>query len=204
MSRRRYMTKKVLVDPKTLLLLHAEDFTDSSTFERSVTVSGAMSSDSGKFGKCFNIDNGNITVDLPIVKDNTSVFTIDFWGYLTDTQINAFYAYPIAFGVIGLSMNINAAYVVRNGNTYFIQVTGLGLNIGWHHVAVIIEGKSMKLFIDGSLRGSYNGSLTTTYAPQLNVGYVSPSGTKIDEFRVSNIARWTSNFTPPSSPYQPD
>lgn len=107
-------------------------------------------------------------------------------------------------------------YEVRNrengSNTVnFQKVTSFSPNT-WYHVALVRNGSTWYIFQDGTLVGT-----TTTDADAIgdftegihvggNTFFGSTQGLNgwIDEFRLTNgIARWTSNFTPPSSQYEP-
>jgi hypothetical protein len=94
-----------------------------------------------------------------------------------------------------------------DGVTSFTNLT----NPGWHHVAAVRTGNVLKLFVDGVQEGgdsAFTGSVQNS-AETFTVGARSAGGGSmwngwIDEFRFSvGIARWTSNFTPPSSAYGP-
>ena len=72
---------------------------------------------------------------------------------------------------------------------------------GWCHLALTRLGSVLRLFINGTLVGVNN---SYTYDGTGNDGvrtYIGIDTTLIDELRISNIARWTSNFTPPTAPY---
>lgn len=80
----------------------------------------------------------------------------------------------------------------------------------WYHVAVVRTGNDYKMFIDGAQIGTTvtdNSSITNYAAPFIvgggNLGGLPVNGW-VDEFRISKgIARWTSNFTPPTAEYAP-
>lgn len=80
----------------------------------------------------------------------------------------------------------------------------------WTHIAMIREGANLKVYIGGNLAGTFLAS--NFYAP---VGFVNKvafgpiwgnnvsnqsAALDFDEIRISNVALWTSNFTPPTSP----
>ena len=72
---------------------------------------------------------------------------------------------------------------------------------GWCHLALTRLGSVLRLFINGTLVGVNN---SYTYDGTGNDGvktYIGIDTTLIDELRISNIARWTANFTPPAAPY---
>ena len=88
----------------------------------------------------------------------------------------------------------------------------------WYHIAVVKTGTSIKIFINGTL--ATTGGTTTNAAfsnfngssREMWIGTTpsSPDGEDnfqgyIDEMRFSKgIARWTSNFTPPTAAYAAD
>jgi len=82
----------------------------------------------------------------------------------------------------------------------------LSLN-AWNHVAVCKSGSSTKLFINGTQSGSTYTDNNTYIRPAyvylgLRAGKSDQSWNGyIDEFRVSKMARYTSNFTAPSAAF---
>ena len=71
----------------------------------------------------------------------------------------------------------------------------------WHHLAVVKKDNLINVYIDGIVKvanvpWSYapNSGWTNSAIGSYNYGY-------IDEFRFSNKARWTTNFTPPTESY---
>ena len=77
----------------------------------------------------------------------------------------------------------------------------------WYHLALVRTGNDFKVFIDGTQIGS---TVTDTdafpdYAAILQIGALNGGSFFpgwIDELRISKgIARWTTNFTPPTAAY---
>lgn len=147
-------------------------------------------------------------------------FTIDFWFKPNNAGGNfialAGQCVSVgAWGVILLPSNNVRAQVFKGGVETALDGTTQftsALNNGWHHLAFIRAGNTLKLFIDGVQEGS-NVSFTgevDNVTDVLTVGArprdgLPPWNGWIDEFRFSpGVARWTNNFTPPTSPYVPD
>ena len=80
----------------------------------------------------------------------------------------------------------------------------LALNT-WYHIAAVRSGTTMTLYTNGL------GGLPVTVPAQIDrAGVLQIGGLAttnyllngyIDELRISNVARWTGNFTPPGGPY---
>lgn len=79
----------------------------------------------------------------------------------------------------------------------------------WYHVAVVKNGTSVKLYLNGTEVGSTTYGTLPTFNGNLYIG-IEGSGSYsfngwIDELRFSKgVARWTSNFTPASDEYSAD
>jgi len=76
----------------------------------------------------------------------------------------------------------------------------------WYHVAVVRNGNDLKGFVDGVQKGStadMTGITIYNSTDLLRIGYVESFVLDgwIDELRISNVARWTSNFTVPDQAY---
>jgi hypothetical protein len=134
------------------------------------------------------------------------------------------------YGDFGVSLyGGRIAFGVNNGsNGYTIcGNTALAANT-WHHIAVVrLTSGQMRIFVNGNLDRQYNGPAgNVSYRvgrgitdnrwynePFLVIGaekhdydrntYPSFSGW-VDEVRISNVARYASNFTPPNAPFTPD
>jgi len=112
------------------------------------------------------------------------------------------------------SFNANDTFqwlVYHSGNTcvYFNSAVTI-TDSNWHHIACVRSGTNLWVFIDGTKdvnsanigTNTLNDS-TSSYAigrmGEYNTDYFNGW---LEEFRISKgIARWTSNFTPPTAPY---
>jgi hypothetical protein len=78
----------------------------------------------------------------------------------------------------------------------------------WYHVAIVRSGSTLTGFVDGTSIGNFGSDKDfNNDSVALGIGGC-PVGTTfglngwMDEVRISKgIARWTSNFTPPTGPY---
>jgi hypothetical protein len=85
------------------------------------------------------------------------------------------------------------------------------LNTGWHHLAFVRVGDVIRLYIDGVQEGGdtalpalgvVQNSSNAWSVGRLGEYATAPWNGSIDEFRLSvGIARWTTNFIPPTRPY---
>jgi len=148
--------------------------------------------------------------------DLTGDFTIDFW--VQHNGLNGYQTYLSR----GDGNTGNAYLMIRKDNANrldaFIRDSN-GALIGriqpantlsantWYHIAYVRSGGNFYLFLNGSLAGSATSSAAgadTNYVLQVgkhpqNVDYMAGW---LDELRISKgVARWTTNFTPPTAPY---
>jgi hypothetical protein len=209
------------------LLMHCEDFTDSSTYGSTISTAGNVdiSTVQAKFGgsSISFPDETNVSSIVAVVPTSNvfgfmfSPFTIEFWMYPlaspllnrrimgnADTTEFDLYKWIMTFsqGKIGFSgtqlgSNLLSANTVTNGT--------------WTHVAVTRQENTFRLFLNGILE-----STTTITRPidnggnqPLYIGRASPSDTGfdgffgfIDEIRISKgYAQYTQNFIAPTEPF---
>ncbi|MDP3052819.1 MAG: LamG-like jellyroll fold domain-containing protein [bacterium] len=207
-------------DSYNKLLLHMEgsgtSFSDSAT-GKAVTAVGSATQTTAqyKFGSKSAVFNGS--TDYLTVPDSadwdfgTGDFTIDSWVKFNSVSgwagfvgqgVSDPYFYFGGYGGEQISFySINSGVVASVGGavTYTTNV--------WYHFAVVRNGDNLRIFKDGIQVGSTTTGLGTlpNSASVLVMG--STGGAMylngwIDEVRISKgIARWTSNFTPPTAPY---
>jgi hypothetical protein len=155
----------------------------------------------------FDLSDGTWTIDFwahPVAPTGGSGLYAT-WIYTQDNAAGDYFAIKgtqrksdgaCQFGLYineagsGLVLQMNSAYVTGNV---------------WHHIAVVEDGNSYYLFIDGVLAASATSAVRPKdYDQDITIGKESPSITffgYLDEIRVSDVARWTSGFTPYSAEY---
>lgn len=203
-------------DKNTLLMLHADDFTDSSQNNSTIYNHEVDLNQNGKFGKCFHF-NGESYLSFPIRISSINNFTIDFWIKIDKRTSN---------------QPLNPQYVLcvkGKGNESLLEIIYKQSNIclkdnkeksfccnkeltedNWHHIAVVNSNRQYLFFINGqriiettlikdgeivSETGYLGSNVPNDHQKSLLSVY-------IDEFRISNKARWTSTFTPPTKRYE--
>lgn len=136
----------------------------------------------------------------------TNEFTIDFW-LRRHTKAGSFR--PV-FSLVGtlwsfLMYNTDGVYYRISVDGKTIQISdSYGINT-WFHVAIVGNGSSIKLYMNGILQGSvayvYNYPASTIRIGSRYENYDNWYGA-IDEFRLSiGIQRWTESFSVPTSAY---
>ena len=217
-------------DLHTKLLLHGNSFIDGSKDKRAITnTSVAVSTAQSKFGDSSFYFDGSAYLTIPGYDFSTDDFTIDWWEYPTNanagTRFTNVYCTSYATQAGGLLTHLHTASYLQ---VYLSNKTGganasdwnvlagnaVGNNIvnTWTHRAVVRSGSSLMFFNNGLLEYTYNiGTNKIGYSSDrpwgignwasdlMTTGY--PYIGYIDEFRVSDIARWTESFTPPTEPY---
>jgi len=215
------------IDGYTKLMLHCDGadesiiFTDASASGHTMTAQGNAQIDTAqkKFGSASGFFDGSgdylTTPDSTDWAFGSSDFTIDAWVRFTDTgarnilvgrttDANSYFYWQLKTGINGSRFaDYNSGY-----NFDFETSPSFSINT-WYHVAITRSGNDFRMFVDGTQVGStYNNSnafvtRTVTFdvgAMTQNSAYVMHGW--IDELRISKgIARWISNFTPPTEAY---
>ena len=200
----------------------ATSTTDESDNNHSVTFNGSadISTAQSKFGgSSLYVGGGsNDWVNIAGSTDfnfGTDDFTIECWIYRNGTSYG--FVFETRGGEdtsstdgIGLYMgsggNNEIGVAVNRSNVILINQDHQ-TNDQWQHFAVVREGSTMTLYIDGTARGTGSNSTDFDRSRPFRLGnfHGSSSGGYqfpgyIDDFRVTKgLARYTSNFTPPSA-----
>lgn len=148
----------------------------------------------------------------------TGDFTIDFWFYCLnnaptssicgqyDSGANASNSSVAVFlngGKLGASASNSSFFVGATGTTTVAANT-------WYHAAFVRDGTILRVFLNGNQEATntFGTGAVQSASGVWSLGYIgvyTGAGVfqgYIDEFRLSKgIARWTSNFTPPTQPY---
>jgi hypothetical protein len=219
-------------DRDTLLLLHCNGTNASTTFTDdngvrspkgiSAVGNAQVSTAQSKFGGASALFDGTgDRLDITSSSDlafGTGAFTIEFWVRFTSRTGNQVFidfrdsnnssSANILFGSDGGSiyLYVNGAYVIGRSGTQFAA------DNTWYHVAVSRSGTSTKAFVDGTQVLSTYTDSTSYIGTAPDIGEINSSfgltgfGVKgyLDEFRISNSARYTANFTPSASAFTND
>jgi len=202
-------------DEHTLLLLHCDDYSDSSMYGiELMDKSAQVSTEQSKFGGKSMYFNGSTRlatddVSARIFDFGTGDFTVEAWIYpeeiTTDNFIfsgganGAFFFGRKGSNIIGIGRaNIlwdTEAPVATPANT-------------WSHVAVVRNNGLVYFYVNGTQYGTGITMNTNAYSMAGFMAYIGSQGSNLyykgymDEIRVSNVARWTESFVPPTQPYR--
>jgi hypothetical protein len=215
-------------DLYTTVLLHMDGADAGTTFTDSNfggsahtwTAAGNAQIDTAdsKFGGASGLfDGSGDYVTTPAHADwdfGSGAFTVDLWmkvsGGSGDRSIIG--DYNAGGSSLSFLVGINSSHVgfgrAKIGGTTHTLTGTTNISSGWHHIAFVREGDTLKLYVDGTQEDSEacSGALST---PVDVLGIGRPGAGNfwyftgwIDEIRISKgIARWTANFTPPTAAY---
>lgn len=206
----RYVWAKYESDPYdgVVLLLDGE-YTDKSRTGFIVSSTGVTlnqtitRSDSPSF--YFN-GSSKLVVDYNSAIDfGTGDFTIDLWVYPTRNTANEYYLNGNGTsGQMFFGTNGSGYLGLGRSSVAWDTVTTTKLTVNtWQHVAVVRSSGTVYFFVNGSL--VYSESNTISYSMQGKAFCIGSEGNDaylngyIDQYRISNVARWTNAFTPPTT-----
>jgi hypothetical protein len=215
-------SEKTPVDPQftsVSLLLHGNGangsttITDSSPTPKTVTAVGnaQISTAQSKFGGASIAFDGSgdwLTISRIAL---TGDFTIEFFVRLNSASNDAIIAVgdSIFYQLLRLNENGIAGKIsayIGSGYVFSSVTSGIAANT-WNHVALVRSGVTFYLFVEGQQLAVNTSPGTEARGPlSLNLigaGYTGIHALNgfIDEFRCSNVARYTANFTPPTAPF---
>ena len=224
-NEKKYKTKYVwkknkIHDEHTKLLLHFDKlpYADETNSNIIITSTGSSKiTPKGKFANAavFPADNSHyIDVEVPnlssIIKGTS--WTIDWWEYCLSNPTGGAAFVLSGQNVYSMISGYNHTtsgtakylYISSNGSSWDVSnhlQMGEQLPNQWVHRAMVKNGTSLKiyqngnLFLDTTISNSINMTnnkirFSTVWSENTGLsGYM-------DEFRISDIVRWTGNFTP--------
>ena len=161
----------------------------------------------------LDIGNGNLTVECWFNSGRIS----GYQSILGQEYYNNFTSNKVSFNFY---LNNDGIYLWNRESgsaTQKFGVTGLWVASTWNHVAWVREGTGSnenKIYLNGSLVGSaFTNDVTYSSEQKYHIGgnFYSqtafgqyPFSGHISNLRMSNIARYTANFTPPTSEFAVD
>lgn len=199
---------------------------NAGTCTVAVTGSPSISSVASKFGGnslFFPTTGGNYLTLSPYANFNfNGDFTVECWinpSARTDGD-----GYQTIFshdnGGIASTIQCVALYWTRSTGKLLLGVGHSNANITgtavlnantWHHVAVTRQGSTYRIFVDGILDGTstyatnFSDSGFGTYIGKINYSDRGANfeyfGGYIDDFRITNVCRYTKSFAVPTSAF---
>jgi len=201
------------------------NFTNAGIFDNAAdadyeTVGNAQISTSvkkyGTGSMAFDGTGDYLVTDAPstqLYAFGTGDFTIEFWLYLNSTGVQQIFSmqgsssYQTAPDIYIDTGGVLKFQVGSNGNV----ITGGTLSTStWYHIALCRYSGSTKMYIDGVQTGSTysdtNNYVCVAGRPVIGIYAYNllsyPINGYIDDLRVTKgIARYTSNFTPPTTAF---
>lgn len=146
----------------------------------------------------------------------SGVNVASIWSQADSTESYASNTLAHAFQFADSGTDVAYDLYSGGGAGYALLKTNLSLSTGtWYHFACVKNAGTMKIYIGGSdISAGVNGDIDRSvydYDNPFLIGaaLVSSSVSRfldgwIDEFRISNIARYTGGFTPSASAFTPD
>ena len=201
----------------TATLLHFDDLNSPRKDETgrtwAITGAGAVHYNySGKYGGCLSFSNavlGYISTPDSASFTYDAYWTIDFWVNQATNNDGLLFSQLTTGYADGVYVRSSCSYIqcacYKPGGWVSIMVAPIPRE-QWVHLAVVCDNYIVTFYINGVARGS--GRLNTSSLPNPSTAFCiggnpeSPAinlAGKIDEFRFQDGARWTSNFTPPTS-----
>ena len=218
-----YVWRKCTRDVNTKLLLKFDDGVDDvsgndvALVSQGVTTSDAQSKFGGKSGY-FNGSTAWIDFTVKSVFNPNADWTIDWWEYI-ETKVNAACIYNQTNGIHNNDRGILLGYQSSSNNEYaYVTDSASGWTIAdsktmgalitgqWVHRAVVRSGSTYYTFRDGVQQATWTSTKSILSTATLGTIGRYANGIKyykgyIDEFRISDVARWTSSFTAPATPH---
>jgi hypothetical protein len=192
------------------LLLHFDgNFTDSSVYARTPVTTGSTvtSATQSSYGGTSALFNGG----APLAYTSGSFFaltginfTIEMWAYETAGSLGSLISRRTAGGPAGWALTTSGLRANINNIYSDTQITWTRPSFNtWHHYAWVCLNGTMTMYVDGFAVGTPLTGVTQVFDSVANVCFgQADDGSEnrflgfIDEFRWSQTARYTANFTP--------
>jgi hypothetical protein len=183
------------------------DIIDSSPNPKTVDRFGnaKISTDQSKYGGSslyFGASNDYLSISNIGTNDP---FTLEFWGYFTSTANKGIFQ----FGILDSTLKKYYLYVNNSnillGGTEFSTIGQPVVINTWYHVAVVRNTSTVRMYVNG------NSSVERTTSPNVE-GLPLIIGTRfqstlygltgyLDSIRLTNLARYTTDFNPETDTY---
>lgn len=201
------------------LLLHGDStpIVDSSPTPKTINVFGnaQISTAQSKFGGsslAFDGSGDYLTANSGDFAFGTADFTVELWAYAAAPHVD--YRVLVTtrpnngayFDAFHLGVRANGV-VLLYADAFYIQSSANAMPVGdWCHIALVRSSGIATIYVNGVSvgTGGFANNITRTL---LGIGdfpetSIEPFNGYIDELRITKgVARYISNFTPPTAPF---
>jgi hypothetical protein len=204
-----------VIDANTVALYHFNNNIKDEISGENATYSADLGIfyAAGKFDNCLYMRRtSDYMVVSPSYNLNNTNSTIDFWfrnnpeNTSTSLRLTAFSQFTETahnpYLIMAFSNYIYLGkYISGTGSTVEASFSGeLDFTV-WNHIAYVVDATNNKVYLFLNGTKIYDQSITSSLVSEANTWTIVGRYAEYDEVRVSNIARWTSDFTPYTVPY---
>lgn len=163
-----------------------------------------------------NYNNGLLKITVPQNIITTGNFTLEFWAYPNYSIGSGFTRRWVTWGTSNNSSyvdfrtmysNLPTSLMLYRNDSTALDSADIVQDTTWQHIAFVRTSGSSKVYVNGNR--TYAGFADTFNYASYNTVCIGGYGTgtygygefhgNIDEIRLSNVARYSSNFTPPTT-----
>ena len=206
---------EVTADSNTVFFIK-DALKDESSYNHNLTNTGVtLSSNICKLGNSSLYLSGNTYIDTSLNMSLSGDFTVDWWGYQENgaqwpTVFELYNSSSTARGyfvhtIAGSDSSQRSVLCFGSSQSAFTASSQSSYLNKWVHYAMTKAGTLLTLYINGISAITLTPS-TTLIPNAIRVGGVKNNYSTggdyvgyIDNFRISNTVRWTSNFNPPKA-----
>lgn len=205
-----------LLDENTICLLHCDeiseeikDYTNNAYLRNTQNIAVV---EDGKFNKAYEIgystqSNLYFNNSISSYLTNTKIYTVDFWLKIPVKNPNYYILRTSSSQTSYLDVQISCtttSYSFSVNSTTIATVNKEDIIGQYVHFAISSDGTNTYCFINGALMNTVS-SKNLCSSSHKYLYFAKPSGSTenliIDEFRISNVCRYTEDFTPNKRPY---
>ena len=215
-----------ITNTQLLTCTNKNDIWDASSgnlLTKAGDVTGGGNSGTLLFGQTAIALDGTgdyVAVDRTVGHFGTDDFTVEGWWYFN--TVSAGYQAVISLGqntdqrgwIIATETNNGLAMYMSNGSTwsYIVGPSTVPTLNAWNHIAAVRNGSTLTLYLNGTSLGTANIGTNSTHSTTSGALYIGhypffPGGARsfngyIQDVRITKgLARYTSNFTPPTAEF---